>query len=157
MTAHVPSTLFAVEKFSDFYPEAQALLVLHWDEVAPYKELLTLNPDTAMYETLERADKLCVVTARHMGTLTGYIIMMICMHPHYCHVKMAVDDVHFLHPGHRKGSVGLRLLAAAKEEMQRRGVQLMSLRTKDEHNHGILFERIGFKRQDVVYTMRIGD
>jgi len=157
MTAHVPSTLFAVEKFSDVYPEAKQLLVLHWDEIAPHKELLTINPDLAMYETLERADKLCVITARHMGTLIGYVVMMICMHPHYVHVKSAIDDIHFLHPDHRKGSVGLRLLAAAKEEMQRRGVQLMSLRTKVGHNHGLLFERIGFKPQDVVYTMKIGD
>lgn len=157
MTAHVPSTLFAVERFSAVYPEAKELLTLHWDEIAPHKSLLTINPDLPAYEALERADKLCVITARHMGTLVGYIVMMICMHPHYCHVKMAIDDIHFLHPAHRKGSVGLRLLVAAKEEMQRRGVQVMSLRTKASQNHGLLFERIGFKQQDIVYTAQIGD
>lgn len=156
MTAHVPSTLFAVEPFSVAYPEAKELLALHWDEIAPYKELLTINPDLSMYETLERADKLCVITARQMSKLVGYIVMMLHAHHHYSHVITATEDIHFLHPDYRKGSVGLRLIAAAEAEMVRRGARLMALRTKVSHDHGLLFQRLGFVAQDVVYTKQIG-
>lgn len=157
MTAHVQSTIFAVEKFSDAYPEAKELLELHWDEVAPYKELLTVNPDLQMYETLERAGKLCVITARHMGKLIGYVVMMLHAHHHYSHVLVAVEDIHFLHADYRKGSAGLRLLAAAEIEMVRRGAQVMMLRTKVSHDHGLLFTRLGYVAQDIIYTKKIGD
>jgi len=156
MTAHVPNMVFAVEPFSLAYPEAKELLVLHWDEIAPYKDVLTINPDLQMYATLEKAGKLCVITARNMGRLIGYVVMMLHAHHHYAHVLSATEDIHFLHPAYRKGSAGLRLIAAAEAEMTRRGAQVMFLRTKVAHDHGKLFERLGFAAQDVVYSKRIG-
>ncbi len=156
MTAHIPNTVFSVEKFSAAYPEAKELLVMHWDEIAPYKDVLTINPDLQMYATLEDAGKLCVITARQMGKLIGYIVMMLHAHHHYSHVLAATEDLHFLHPDYRKGSLGLRLLAAAETEMKRRGAQIMMLRTKVSHDHGLLFERLGFAPQDIVYSKRIG-
>lgn len=155
MTAHVPNTLFNVEPFSSVYPEASELLRLHWEEVAPYKDLLTLNPDMQMYRTLEEQGRIVVVTARRLGELIGYVVMMLHAHHHYSHVLTATEDIHFLHPDHRKGSLGLRLIAAAEAEMAARGVRVMTLRTKVTHNHGLLFERLGYQPQDIVYTKRL--
>jgi GNAT superfamily N-acetyltransferase len=157
MNSHVPTTDFAVESFIAVYPEAKELLVMHWDEIAPYRELLTINPDLQMYKTLEDAGKLCVVTARQMGELIGYVVMMIHAHHHYSHVIVATEDIHFLHPAFRKGSLGLRLIAAAEKEMVRRGARLMMLRTKVSHDHGLLFTRLGYVAQDIVYTKKIGN
>jgi N-acetylglutamate synthase-like GNAT family acetyltransferase len=61
-----------------------------------------------------------------------------------------------MHPDHRKGLRGLRLIMAAEKEMERQGVRLMSLRTKFKSNHGLLFERIGFEPQDIVHTKLLG-
>jgi GNAT superfamily N-acetyltransferase len=132
------------------------LLALHWEEIAPYKDLLTVNPDLQAYATLEQAGKLCVVTARYNGRLVGYFVIMLHAHHHYSHAIMAAEDLHFLHPDFRKGSAGLRLIAAAQAEAAARGAQVMSVRTKVSHSHGLLFERLGFTPQDVVYTKRIG-
>lgn len=150
------SAVFAVEPFSAFYPQARDLLLLHYDEVAPHKELLKLDPNLDVYHAMERAGSLHVITARIDGVLIGYIIMMVHPHLHYKQVIVAVDDVHFIHPAHRRGSLGSRLIKSAEAEMVKVGARIMALRTKDSNNHGLLFERLGFEPQDVVYTKRIG-
>ncbi len=148
---------FAVEDFSSFYSEALDLLRLHWEEIAPYKELLALNPDLDMYKTLDVQGKLVVITARAAGALVGYIVLIITAHHHYSHVLMATEDIHFLHPAYRKGLAGLRLIRAGEAEMKRRRVQLIALRTKVASDHGLLMRRLGYDAQDVVYTKLLGD
>jgi len=147
--------VFAIEKFASAYPEAQDLLKLHWEEIAPYRDLLTLNPNVATYEAHEAKEGICVITAREAGKIIGYIVMLIHPHLHYKHVLMATDDIHFIHPDYRKGRTGLQLLTFAEREMKKRGVKLMALRTKVNSNHGVLFEHLGYNAQDVVYTKRL--
>lgn len=156
MNAPVAPVLFAVEPFADVYGEAAELMKLHWDEVAPYKDLLTINLDLSLYGQFERDGKLVTIAARHGAVLVGYIVMMLHRHHHYAHAMVATEDVHFLHRDFRKGTTGLRLIMVAEAEMVRRGIHIMTLRTKVEHNHGLLFERLGYAAQDIVYTKRLG-
>lgn len=148
-------TVFAIEPFSVVFPEMQELLRLHWKEVAPHQDLLTLNPDVARYEALQRTGNLHIVTARMGGNLIGYIAMLVSRHLHYKHVKLAVDDVHFLHADHRHGGLGMRLMKAAEDEMRKLGVQVMTLRTKVAQDHGALFVRLGYSPMDIVYVKRL--
>lgn len=144
--------VFAVEPFSLVYPEAKALLELHYDEIAPHKHILKLNPDVTVYQKMEQTGELCIVTARANKILIGYIVMLIKRHLHYRDTYVASDDIHFIHPYYRKGSLGLRLIAAAEKEMVLRKVKIMVLRTKAASNHGLLFERLGYKPLDIVYS-----
>ena len=147
--------VFAVEKFAAAYPEASELLKLHWDEVAPYKDLFTLNPDLERYQRLEDQGSLCVITAREEGTLIGYIVMVVAPNLHYKQALCATDDIHFVHPDYRKGSLGSRLIVTAVALMKKAGVKVMFLRTKVANSHGLLFERLGFEPLDMVYSMRL--
>jgi GNAT superfamily N-acetyltransferase len=155
MLAKTDGVIFAVERFDDVYDEARELLDMHWSEVAPYKDMLTLNPNVEAYKKAEAQGLIVIITARMDFELIGYIVMIIHPHMHYQHVLTATDDIHFLHPDHRKGTTGWRLLRAAENEMRARGVRLMTLRTKVEHDHGKIFEHLGFHAQDVVYTKRL--
>ena len=146
------AVVFAVEPFEIAYPEAFALLRLHYDEIAPHKDIFKLNPDVEAYRQMDRAGSLCIVTARAQGVLVGYIVMFIKRHLHYKDTYVATDDIHFIHPLYRKGSLGLRLIAAAEKEMVVRKVKIMILRTKAAHNHGLLFERLGYAPLDIVYS-----
>ena len=152
-----PSTVvaFALEKFSDIVVEATELLRLHYDEVAPLKDLFKLNLDVQTYLKLQAAGILHIVTARLNGRLIGYVSLIIKEHIHYKDVLMATDDVHFLHPDFRKGGTGLRMLRFAEQKMREKGVKVMALRTKVASNHGVLFERLGFAATDVVYLKRL--
>ena len=150
--ANTHSVVFAVEPFSVVYPEMQNLLHLHYDEIAPHQDIFKFNPDVDAYLRMDKAGTLCIVTARAQGLLIGYIVMMINRHLHYKDTFVATDDVHFIHPLYRKGSLGLRLIAAAEKEMVLRKVKVMILRTKVAHNHGVLFERMGYTPLDIVYS-----
>lgn len=149
--------IFAVETFDAAYGEASELTRLHWQEVAPYKELNALDPDLETYRNLEKLNRLCMITARHKGELVGYILMLLYPHPHYRQVLNAMDDLHFIRADFRNGFTFLRMLAFMEAEMKARGARIVALRTKQAKDHGALFERIGYQVQDVVYTKRIGD
>lgn len=142
---------FAVENFSDVYEEAFELLQIHYEEIAPYKHIFKLNPDLGYYRALAQSGNLCIVTARNSSVLIGYIVMLIKQHIHYKDTLVATDDIHFIHPAYRKGSLGSRLMLAAEKEMLKRHVKIMFLRTKAASNHGVLFERLGYSPIDIVY------
>ncbi len=146
---------YAVELFSKTYAEAEALLRLHYDEIAPYRDLFKLNPDVDTYLKLEAAGVLHIITARNDAKLIGYVSMIVKEHIHYRDVLMATDDIHFLHKDYRHGFAGIRMLRFAEQEMRKLGVKVMALRAKVASNHGLLFQRLGFEPMDVVYLKRL--
>jgi GNAT superfamily N-acetyltransferase len=139
---------FAVEHFRDAYEEARPLLLLHWEEIAKNKALLTINPDESLYQ---KANML-LVTARLEGRLVGYFLWFMIRHPHYKHVSVAEEDLHFLLPEHRRGMTGYLLMKAACQAAFDRGAQLLVSREKIGHEHPGIMKRLGFVPTDIVYT-----
>lgn len=139
-------------------PEAEALLRSHWDEVCHDKAFLTLNPNYEVYRKLEDAGATALATVRVDDRLVGYLLFILDHHLHYKHIKTAIEDLHYLHPDYRSGSgwAGFRLLKFGVDMVKARGATFITLRTKVRDNHGALFERMGFRATDVVYTMAAG-
>jgi hypothetical protein len=135
--------------------EGMDLLRQHWAEVAQFPDIQQLDPDWDQYELFEKKGRLWALTARDQGVLIGYISVLLGNHLHYKTLKTAVEDVHFLHPDYRKGLTGYRLLALTRKAMALRGVQFWALRTKVQHDHGLLFERLGLEKHDMVYAGRL--
>lgn len=148
---------YGKEKLAECYAEGVELLHLHWQEIAPYQDLLTLNPDMDIYRTAEEKGTLHIITARDNGKLVGYIILMVHRHLHYKHVLIATDDIHFLHPDYRQGGAGVRLFMSAEKEMRKLGVKILVMRTKANHDHGVLFERLGYSALDRTFSKRLDD
>ena len=146
------SVTFGVEPFGPAYREATELLKLHWHEIARDKELLWLNPDEEKYARLDQAGMLCLVTGRAGERLVGYFLWILTPHPHYKHVLVAQEDLHFLLPEYRQGLTGYRLLMRARTEAKARGAQVLAYREKIGHVHPALMERLGAKPTDIVYT-----
>ncbi len=145
---------FAVERFADAFTEARPLLRLHWEEIARNKGLLTVNPDEGLYA--KAADSLLLVTARCDGALVGYFLWFLIRHPHYQHVSVAEEDLHFLLPEHRRGLTGYSLMKAACQAAFERGAQLLVCREKIGHEHPAIMKRLGFVPTDIVYTRAAG-
>ena len=146
---------FKVEPFSEFFSEAIELLKLHWEEVAPYKDIFTINPELTRYHFLEENGNLCVVAARDEGKLIGYIVMIIAPHHHYQHILAANDDLHFIHKDYRRGGLGSQMFKFVEEEMKKLGVKFIAMRTKVSHDHGKLFTHLGYEAMDVIYTKKL--
>jgi len=53
------------------------------------------------------------VTARDGDKLVGYFLWFLVSHPHYKHVVVAEEDLHFLPLEYRRGLTGYNLMKAA--------------------------------------------
>lgn len=147
--------VFAVEPFAQCYVEAQELLKLHWEEIAKDKKLLFLNPDVDLYNKLSARTNIVVVTARTNAKLVGYFVWFLAKHPHYKHVLVAEEDIHFLLPEYRKGLNGYLLAREAVSLVKPLGVRYFRIREKIGHEHPALMKRLGFLATDVTYTLAL--
>jgi hypothetical protein len=157
--AEAPQVAFAVESFTHVWKEAQPLTRPHWEEIAKNKGLLRLNPDLEKYALLDRSGNLLLVTARFDGRLVGYFLWIVMGHPHYRHVLVAEEDLHFLSPEYRSGGAhgegrqyGFKLLEAARDAAIAAGAQLLTMREKVGHEHSSIMSGLGFSPADIVYT-----
>lgn len=151
MAAAAVKVRFAVEPFDRAYAEAGPLMALHWDEIAKNKQLLTLNPDEEKYAAI--AQNLLLVTARCGDRLVGYFLWILVTHPHYKHILIAEEDLHFLLPEFRRGLTGYKFIKAACQFAFEKGAHMLACREKIGHEHPAIMKRIGFVPTDITYTL----
>lgn len=143
---------YQTENWSDVFPEMEHLWPLHWEEVAGDKDVIKLDPDFESYAALEKIGTLHVVTARSAGQIIGYHISIVRPHLHYRTSLSAFTDVYYIHPDHRKGMVGVKLFKEVEKTLKQRGVQKMFTGTKLSLDMGRLFEHLGWKETERLYT-----
>lgn len=146
---------FHTEKFDECIGEGRALLEKNCGEIYGTDDGLTFNMDDALYRAIEAKGKLSILTARDDGKLVGYSSMLISNHGHFKHLVAGVDDVHFLDPAYRNGMTGVRLIRQMESTMRERGCHFMTVRTNSQHNHGAIFERLGFRDFERVWFKRL--
>jgi GNAT superfamily N-acetyltransferase len=129
----------------------EAMLVAHARENNPLPDTLELNPDWAFYRAEYRAGRLIFVTARAGRELIGYMTMTLRRHPHYSQVRIAIDDLHWLHPSYRGRGSGKAMIAFAEAAARQAGASIFSMRCKADSPHGWLFEQLGYRLTDHVY------
>jgi len=109
--------------------------------------------DIKKYERLQKEGRLIFVVARdHERVMVGYVFVVLKQHPHYKTVTVAVDDMHFLCPHYRKGLNGKKMLQFAEAEAAKRGAKVFTMRCKADHDHGKIFESMGYELTDLVYV-----
>ena len=144
---------FQVEKWRPFHAEAGPIMQRHWEEIAIDRDKIQFSLDNARYEGMDDAGILHILTVRDSGNLMGYYIAFILPHVHYQHAGlMAFTDAYYVLPEARRGPVGMQLFAEAEKSLKERGVVKTYLSTKVHHDNGPLFERLGWKLTDRVYT-----
>ncbi|MES2183039.1 MAG: GNAT family N-acetyltransferase [Pseudomonadota bacterium] len=109
------------EMLCEMAGEVDALLQLHYLELCGHKERKVLAPRWDVYAALEQSGRFMTITARDEGTLLGYAGFLVDYHLHYAAYKHAINDVLFLHPGHRKGATGVRLIRYCEQEAAAEG------------------------------------
>jgi hypothetical protein len=147
-------TDFAVEDFDVVFPQAQNLLQAHYQEIAPFQDLLELKPDLENYRAMQKAGRLVCVTARQDGVLIGYFAFFVHRHLHYIDTIVANEDVKFIHPAHR-GTAGIRMIKFAEIVARERGAKIFIQRSKAKSEHGALYEKLGYAVLDEVYAKRL--
>lgn len=147
---------FAQEKLETFFPDARALLVEHWGEIAEKKDLLRLDPDMMRYGSLEKNNVLHIVTARDEGRLVGYYAGLVNTHLHYKSVVVGIDDVYFIHPAYRDNGLGTRLFLAVEELLRMLKADISVVKVKLRHDHDKLLTSLGYEPFERVYWKALG-
>jgi len=139
-----------------FLPEFERLLPLHYEELSVTKEF-PLEPDYEGYRRVAQAGMLRCITCRADGELIGYIIFFVSPHLHYKSCVTATEDIYFVRKEYRKGRIGIRLFQYAEDALKRRGVQRIVVNTKIHLDNSRLFEYLGYKITDKVFTKMLGN
>jgi len=144
------------EQYNDVINEIKPLLEHHYEEIALDKDVIKLNPDYDMYKKLCDSGVMKIITARDDGKLVGYLIAIIKYHLHYKDSLTAIDDIFYLDKSYRKGLTGVKLFIKTEEILKKYGVQRVVLNTKLHHDVGAIFDRLGYKETERVFTKIIG-
>lgn len=144
---------FQVETWADSVQEMREIWPEHYASLALNQNEIKLACDEAKYEQGEASGNLIVITAREDGAMVGYYYGMLLTHLHYKDAGlMCYTDVYWLKPEHRKGGAGAKFMIAVQQILKFRGVVKMYMSTKVHQDNGALFERLGMKLSDRVFT-----
>lgn len=146
----------AEEPYSEaLWAEAQPLLVAHWREIASYADI-PLSPAKARYAAAAAAGVLLILTARTACELVGYAVYELSRPAHYDTSLQAKQDVIYVHPDHRRGTLGMRLLIRSEEILRKRGVQVVHQHQKNAHPVlGELLARRGYEPLETLWSKRL--
>lgn len=143
---------YQAETLAIFKRDSGPLLPLHYEELALDKDRIKLGLKFDHYETLEKNKLLHIATVRDDGRLVGYFVSIVHIHPHYEHAGlMSASDMYYVLPEYRKGTIA-KLFLFVQGEMKKRGVVKLYWTHKVHLSQRRLFEALGFKHSDEVYT-----
>ena len=148
---------FQVESFDDVKDDIKYLLDLHYNEIALDKEVIPLDPDWDKYRNLYNLGILKIITARDEGKIVGYSIFFVNAHLHYKSSIYANNDLLYLHPEYRKGSLGIKLIKYSEKVLRDLGVTKILWHIKFNKDFRLLLHRLGYIDEDVIVGKIVKD
>ena len=142
---------YQVEDPAEFIEALKGVLPEHYDELCVTKDF-PLMPDYEAYGRLQVAGLLRCITVRENSQLIGYAIFIVQPHLHYRSCKTAFEDIYFLRKEERKGRVGIRLFQFAEDVLKKEGVDRIVMHTKIHMDNSRLFDYLGYKLTDKLFT-----
>lgn len=149
---------FQVEQWPDIWREAKALWDLHFEEVGEGKiRGWDLDPDIGRFDAIHANGALHIVTVRKNAELVGYHASIVERLLHYRQILAGKSDLYWIRSDCRTGRTPLRLFEMVERTLKARGVQMLYDGTKLSHDHGRLFEHLGYQPIERRYSKWIGD
>ena len=142
---------YQTEDPAEFIEALKGVLPEHYDELCVTKDF-PLMPDYEAYGRLHVAGMLRCITVRDDNELIGYALFIVHPHLHYKSCITAFEDIYFLKKEHRKGRVGIRLFQFAEDVLKKEGVHRIIMHTKIHMDNTRLFEYLGYKLTDKLFT-----
>ena len=138
------------EMLCEVVGEVEELLSLHYQELTRNKDRVQLNPMWEEYAALEQLGRFHVFTARENTKLIGYSAFFVNRHLHYADLTTGINDVLYLHPEKRKGSIGLRLIKFSESELKKLGVQKVCWHCKLDTDLIPILNHMGYSTEEVL-------
>lgn len=159
---------YQIETIDDVQEEITPLLHTHYLEITTDKAIKPLDVDWDRYRDMEEAGALRIMTARdvkdilaqplgavrihkshdtekgYRGRLVGYFCSFVIKHVHYQQTTMAINDVLYVDPVHRRGMVGYKLIKRAAEDLKNLGADILIIHMKVDYPFRNLLIRQGY-------------
>jgi len=153
---------YQVEKWDDCYEEAKPMLEAHYIEIATDKAIKPYDPDLERYLAMEEQGMLRIFTARDRpdqeedypmnpltadqrnGRLIGYFVTFVMPGLHYQQTSMAINDIMYVEPAHRGGTVGYRLIKQAALDLKNLGADILIIHMKTDYPFRSLLQKLDF-------------
>jgi GNAT superfamily N-acetyltransferase len=144
---------FQKESWKDLERDGQELFAMNFAELGLNKDKVFLAPNSSLFEEIDQKGVLHIITARKDGKLVGYHISALLPHMHYRDAgMMGYTDAYYVHPEHRKGGLGAKLLIEVERTLRERGATKFYISTKAHSDNSELFEALGYSFTDKVFT-----
>lgn len=151
----------AAERWAEFWPEAQPLMLAHHLELADEGTRRgAFNIDYVKASQLDLMNILVIVSARDAGELVGYCLWYIGSDLECAGTMTGSQGPWYVKPSHRKGTLGLNLFKASVAILKSQGiVQLFPHHWERGGGArlGSFFKRLGAVPLETVYSLWIGD
>lgn len=149
------SIIFKEESFFEILEEIKPFFQTHYEEVSTLKdEGIKLNPDYALYKELDVAGCLCMITAREENKIVGYTLSVKIPQLHYKNTILSYNDAIYVIPEKRHSTLGYRLIKKTEEIMITKGVDILTLHIKTNHDWSGLAKKMGYKEVEKIYHKR---
>lgn len=140
---------------ADVRGRIESLLAAHWQEVAKHKTAAPLRPHWDVYIQAERLNRLIVVIAEVGEKLVGYNAYLLNPLLHnYPHI-IASNDVIYLDPEYRRGTLAARMIATGETEARRLGASIVAMHVKPSHDFSNMLTRLGYSEFETIYTKEV--
>jgi len=137
---------YQVETVQECLIDMADLHEMHYAEISTHKELKKLKPDYDAYLELELNGNLRVMTVREDNNMIGYCVTFIQPHIHYIDCTYALNDILFIHPDHRGGTVGYRLIKEAIRDLKENtDANILCIHMKVKYPFRNLLAKFGFQ------------
>lgn len=149
--------IYKEESYEEVVNDIMPLYEKHWEEIALNQDKIKLNPDLEKYQTLNAMGILRIFTARDNGKLVGYFLVMVTPHIHYKDHSFAVNDIIYVHPDCRGGTVAYRLIRFVEKQLKADGVSVLIINMKIHSPFDRLLEGLQFSNTERLYSKYIGE
>jgi len=139
------------EFLSHIKSEILPLIHLDWIEIEHRKDIREFDLDWDAYEALEQAGILKVFTVRSDEELVGYYSYVVSPSLHSRGLLQATVDAIYLHPMHRKGLTGYKLIKFAEKCLKEDGVKIILLGTTEVNPIDPLLLKLGYSKTEVKF------
>lgn len=136
-------------------PEFPALIA-EYERESAVEGLPAIQVKMENYRLLELTGQLHTFAALHGNTMVGFIIVAMPPQLHFS-VPLAVTESFFVAEAHRKGGMGLRLLAAAEKQAEALGSPVLFVCAPLASRLCDILPRRGYRETNRVFVKRVGN
>lgn len=143
---------FTRETLFDVIEEIEPLLQAHHQECTLRPDLMPLEAQWQEYQALEALGLYVIFTARQAEALAGYASFFVNRHLHSANFTVAVCDVLYLDPEHRRGDTAQRFIEFAAQGLKAMGARKVGIAVPVSQHWSPILHRMGFADEETVCT-----